>query len=117
MSAGIFSIEQKQVCNKYGAEFSPPSDDSVLGISLNVKSSILPINGLRHPPELPTNGWYIWGGETFPDDDAFKALHYSHVATWNPLIAKYLSLPPGWRFLTDGSYEDVWFDRSLLDIA
>ncbi|MBP1859689.1 hypothetical protein J2Z75_003206 [Rhizobium herbae] len=89
----------------------------MLGISLNVKSSIIPINGLRHPPALQTNGWYIWGGEIFPDDDGFSALHYSHIATWNPMIVKFLSLPPGWRFLTDGAYEDVWFDEALLDIA
>lgn len=109
-------IEQQQICDKYGVEFSPPSDDSVLGISLNVKSSTIPINGLRHPPHLHTNGWYIWAGETFPNDDEFKALHYSHVSTWNLLVVKYLALPPGWRFLTDGSYEDIWFDESLLNV-
>ncbi|WP_432444553.1 immunity protein Imm33 domain-containing protein [Rhizobium leguminosarum] len=27
----------------------------------------LPLNGLRHPPEAGTNGWFIWGGEYSTD--------------------------------------------------
>jgi hypothetical protein len=29
-------------------------------------------------------------------------------------ILKFLGLPPGWRFLTDGLYVDVWYDAALL---
>ena len=117
MADNMFSIEQKKICNRYQVEFSPPVEDSILGVSLNVRSPLVPVNGLRHPPHLQTNGWYIWAGETFPaDEDGFKPLHYSHILEWNHSIVKYLALPPGWRFLTDGSYEDVWFDGSLLNI-
>jgi hypothetical protein len=35
---------------------------------------------------------------------------------WAPLILKYLGLPPGSRFLITDDYEDVWEDKSLLNI-
>ena len=88
-----------------------------VGISLNVRNGIMPINGLRHPPEGDTTGWYIWAGEEFSEDsEFFKPLHVEHLSSWCPEIQKYLGLPPGWRFLVDGSYEDVWYDKSLLNI-
>jgi hypothetical protein len=88
-----------------------------VGISLNVKNGLQPINGLRHPPEGDTTGWYIWAGEDFSDDpDFFVPLHVKHLNEWCPEIVKYLGLPPGWRFLIANDYEDVWEDPSLLDI-
>ncbi|WP_162894782.1 immunity protein Imm33 domain-containing protein [Rhizobium terrae] len=107
---------QREFCKSHGIGFLPPEADSILGVSLNVKTDILPINGLRHLPSRGTSGWYIWAGDDFsPEDDSFfQPLHYSHISMWNPLVIKYLALPPGWRFLTDGSYEDIWFDKELL---
>jgi len=32
------------------------------------------------------------------------------------MIIKYLGLSPGWKFLSDGEYEDVWYDENLLNI-
>jgi hypothetical protein len=29
---------------------------------------------------------------------------------------RFLGLPPGWRFLVAGDYEDVWEEQSLLDV-
>ncbi len=50
---------QKEVCRKYEAKyFSSPSDLKV-GIALNVREGIVPVNGFRHPPEGDTTGWYI----------------------------------------------------------
>lgn len=80
------------------------------------KVGLQPINGLRHLPEGDTTGWYIWAGEKMEsDDDFFKPLHVEHLLDWCPDIKKYLGLPPGWRFLVAGDYEDVWYDESLLD--
>ena len=88
-----------------------------VGIAENVKTGPMPINGLRHPPEQDTTGWYIWAGEDMSlDHDFFKPLHVDHVQDWSPLIQRFLALPPGWRFLTDGEYEDVWFDPDLLQV-
>jgi hypothetical protein len=109
---------QKDVCKKYETKFFASPSNLKVGISLNVRDGIVPINGLRHPPEGDTTGWYIYAGEgEIPDDNEFfKPLHVEHLDEWCPQIKKYLGLPPGWRFLIAGDYEDVWFDESLLDI-
>ena len=108
---------QKEVCKKYGAGFQPSPSALKLGISLNVREGAVPINGLRHPPEGGTTGWYIYAGEEVPDDPHFfKPLHIEHLYDSCPRIKKYLGLSPGWRFLIAGDYEDVWFDESLLNI-
>ena len=68
----------------------------------------LPINGLRHPPEGDTTGWYLWGGEEFPsDDDSFSPVHTHHLIQLRPEVLKFLGLPPGFRFLIAGDYMDV----------
>jgi hypothetical protein len=88
-----------------------------VGISKNVRDGIWPINGLRHPLEGDTTGWYIWAGEQFSTDpDFFVPLHVEHLKEWCPLVLKYLGLAPGWRFLVANGYEDVWQDITLLDV-
>lgn len=88
-----------------------------MGIALNVRDGLLPINRLRHPPKKDTNGWYIWAGEVLSDEgDFFKPLHIEHILDWCPQAEKFLALPPGWRFLITDDYEDVWFDETLLII-
>ncbi|RSD27810.1 immunity protein Imm33 domain-containing protein [Mesobacillus subterraneus] len=108
--------EQKVICRKYGAEFFAAEDRLKLGISKNVKEGMLPINGLRLYPEEGTSGWFIWGGKEFSEDpDFFVPLHIEHIEEWVPNIKKYLGLAPGWRFLIADDYEDVWFDKEILD--
>lgn len=108
---------QKSICQKYGAKFCPVLNDQKVGIAENVRSGLMPINGLRHPPEIGTTGWYIWAGdELLQDEQFFKPLHVRHVSLWCADIEKYLGLSPGWRFLISGTYADVWYDESLLQI-
>ena len=112
-----FEREQRNVCKRYGATFTPLDPESKVGIALNVKANVLPLNGLRHPQEGDTSGWYLWAGEDLSDDpDFFKPLHASHIVRWNERLLPYLGLPPGWRFLIADGYEDVWFDESLLSV-
>ena len=113
----IMNNNQEDICLKYGVAYSPPLSHLNVGISSNVKEGIMPVNGLRHPPEGDTTGWYIWAGEYSESDDFFIPLCISHLAEWCPQVLKYLSLPPGWRFLIDDNgYEDVWYDESLLQL-
>ncbi len=49
-------------------------------------------------------------------DDAFSPLHVTHLPEYCPDAIRFLGLPPGWRFMTDGDYVDVWEDRALLDV-
>jgi len=108
---------QKALCEKYEAEFCGSPIDLKVGIATNVREDVAPINGFRHPQEGDTTGWYIYAGEELSDDpDFFNPLHVEHLDEWCPQIIKYLGLPPGWRFLIAGDYEDVWFDENLLEV-
>lgn len=108
--------EQRSICDKYKAEYVESPNDLKLGIAQNVKDGIAPINGLRMPIENGTTGWYIWAGEEMgTEEDFFLPLHVQHIDEWAPEIKKYLGLPPGWRFLIAGDYEDVWYDPNLFD--
>jgi hypothetical protein len=119
LKKGIFVImdtTQKSICDKYGTILFNTPDFLKVGISLNVKDGVFPIHGLRHPEEGDTSGWYIWAGEYSEDPDFFKPLHIIHLNEWCPEIIKYLGLPPGWRFMYAPNHEDVWEDKSLLDV-
>ncbi|MHB9129460.1 MAG: immunity protein Imm33 domain-containing protein [Armatimonadota bacterium] len=106
---------QKTICDRFNAPFVESPLTLKVGIALNIRDGILPINGLRHPPEGDTTGWYIWAGEEMSEDpDFFVPLHIEHLCEWCPRVLPYLGLAPGWHFLVAGDYEDVWEDESLL---
>ncbi len=109
---------QVRLCERFDAPFQEAAQSLKAGVAENVRSGLRPINGLRHPAEGDTTGWYIWAGQEPPaDPEFFKPLHISHLDDWCPGLKKFLGLAPGWRFLTDlDGYEDVWEDPSLLDI-
>jgi hypothetical protein len=50
------------------------------------------------------------------EKDFFVPLHVEHLGEWCPQVLSYLGLPPGWRFLIAPDYEDIWEDRSLLEV-
>jgi len=111
------SDQQKIICEQYGSLFHESPASFKVGISLNVKKGIWPINGFRHPITGDTTGWYIWAGEEFSTDpNFFVPLHIEHLEEWCPIIMKYLGLAPGWRFLLAPGYEDVWEDSRLLEV-
>ena len=112
----MITKEQIIICEKYGAEYQPVDPELKVGVSDNFFSEVLPLNGLRHPPEKSTCGWYLWAGEEMSEaDDFFKPMHVYHLIERCPNVVKYLALPPGWRFLLAGEHEDVWFNANLLD--
>lgn len=117
MDAKRLQEQQRLVCKKYGAPFLLSASHLKVGIARNVREGVWPINGLRHPPEGDTTGWYIWAGEELDDNpDFFVPLHVKHLEEWCPQALRYLGLGPGWRFLIAEDYEDVWEDPSLLSI-
>ncbi len=114
----IIESKQRNICEKYGANFIETPLNFKVGISENVKLGIEPINGLRHFPSGDTSGWYIWAGEYSDAPDFFKPLHTEHLNEWSDLIMPFLGLEPGYRFLIaeKGDYVDVWEDLSLLNV-
>jgi len=113
-----FELKQKEICAKYAAKYLESPFDSLIGVALSSFELFqMPINGLRHPLENPNfSNWYIWAGEYSNSDDFFQPVHVSHLLEICPKAIKYLGLEPGWRFLFDNQYEDVWFDPNLLII-
>lgn len=108
---------QLAVCRKFNTKYVASPLYLKVGIALNVLDNLLPINGLRHPPEGDSTGWYIWAGEIFDQSpDFFQPLCVKHLPDWCPMVIPYLGLPPAYRFLIAPDYEDVWEDSSLLDI-
>lgn len=110
------SAEQKAICDRFGAEFAPPHPSERLGIALKSLGTV-PLNAHRHIAEGGACGWYIWGGEDFPEDvDYFQSLCVEHLHEYCPELVPYLALAPGWRVLLAPNYEDVWFDEKLLAV-
>ena len=108
--------QQRAVCTRFGAAFLAAPGDQRLAIAFSTLGQV-PLNGLRHPPENDTCGWYIWGGETFSTElDFFGTMHVSHVPEFCPAALPYLGLAPGWRFLVAPGYADVWYDEKLLHV-
>lgn len=109
-------LQQKLLCKSLGVEHVPTDRNQIIGLADDFTSIL--INGLRHPVEHNTSGWYIWSGEYSLADDFFKPVHAFHLLTIKPGLIRYLGLPVGYRFLIDDKgYEDIWFDDSLLDVS
>ena len=90
----------------WGFHQSGPFRQQFLWESLqDLKKNLLPLN-------IPM---YIWM-EDHLQPEIFSSLHVEHLLEWSPTIIRFLALPPGWRFLTDGSYDDVWYDEALLNV-
>ena len=106
--------KQKEICEKYNSEWKPINGKSKIAISDNL--NLEKLNGLRHKTEKGKICWYIWSGEYSENDDFFKPICAEHLLQRNPKIIKYLGLDDGFRFLiTESGYEDVWFDKNLLE--
>jgi hypothetical protein len=113
MNDHVFEETQINACKQHGQEFARCPAESTLGFAIQTLAKE-PIHGLRHKPEADTSGWYIWCGEYSSAADFFSPFHAIHIYEKLPEVAKYLGLPPGYRFLLAKDHVDVWFDSSLL---
>ena len=106
---------QLDVCAKYRVAPVEVSPSEKLGVAENVKTGLLPINGMRIEPGKDTCGWYIWAGKELSQAaDFFLPLHAAHLGGWCQEAIPFLLLPPGWRFLIADNHIDVWFDEALV---
>lgn len=111
--------EQIEICKKYKSLFALPNNNLMVGVSKDLFSGKVPINGLRHQPEGQGSGWFFWVGGEIPQDDPeyFQPLHVLHLEEKLPQVLKYLALEPGFRIQIDyKGHEDVWEDKNLLNI-
>jgi hypothetical protein len=106
--------DQRSACSKHGADFCSPLKGSRVGIALHTLD-LKPLNGMRVEPVGNTCGWYLWGGgDRSNADDFYSPMCVEHLIDKCPIAVPFLALPPGWRFLTDGEYVDIWYDAALL---
>jgi len=106
---------QERLCERVGAVFAPCIPGSIIGISKNFGLDVVPKHGLRHPPHLQTNGWYLWAGEYSEDPDFFEPVCFERLVDIHPPALEFLGLGPGWRFLAHGEHHDVWYDETLIN--
>src|SRR5207249_10079546 len=100
MATNLVSVDQARVCERFGVTPFPSLGAYKVAVARNVKTGVVPVNGLRHPPDPGTTGWFIWAGEELSTaDDFFEPLHVFHLPEICPDVLPYLALPPGWRFL------------------
>jgi len=106
-------FDADEFCRRHAVVPDAPSPGDKLGIALSTLH-LPPLNGLRHPRESGTCGWFIWGGSQISDEpDFFEPLHVSHLPQICPRALPFLALPAGWRFLAADGQLDVWHDESL----
>jgi hypothetical protein len=105
--------EQRKVCARFHAAFSPPDPSAAFGLAWPLDPDA-PLCGLRHPPEAEACGWFVWSGEYSDEDEFFEPVEVAAAGDLVRRALPYLALPPGWRFLLAPGYEDVWFDATLL---
>lgn len=106
---------QKDLCKRLNVEWIETQANQMIGIADDIDG--VPIHALRHPIENNSAGWYIWTQEYSEQENFFKPVHAGHLVQIKPALLKYLGLPPGYRFLIDNvGYEDIWYDKSLLNI-
>ncbi len=106
--------DQRRVCKKYKSPYLEVLSNLKVGISKETMDGRRPVHGLRHLPVGDTSGWYIWSGEKLDNsEDFFLPLHIKHLEEICPLVLPYLGLAPGFRFILNDDYEDVWFDEQI----
>ena len=104
---------QLAVCEEHHVSPLEVRPEQKVGVARNLRSGLLPINGVRHLPEHGTCGWYIWAGEMSDDPDFFVPVHVAHLPDWCLAAMPFLLLPTGWRFLLADDYADIWFDPNV----
>ena len=116
MSYEEIEKRQRDYCESQNVQYLPAYKDSNASLALSTQR-LLPINGLRHPPEGGHNGWFLWCGEELSaDPNFFSNIHTHHLTVLRPEVLEFLGLPPGYRVLLAIDYVDVWYDPSLLNV-
>lgn len=107
--------DQQNVCGRYGATFSPPRPEKLTAVSEGVMEG-LPVQAVRYNLEEHMSGWLIVTEKWDKQISALKTYHTYHLTANRPDLARFLALPPGFRFDLTG-VERVWFDAEAAERA
>ena len=103
--------DQHSICEEYGAEFAPPLPRAGIACSDGVLEGVLPVGGSRYRYSGKMSGWFL-STHFYDTKDTVTVHHAYHVTAARPELARYLALPPGYRF-DHGGPSRVWFDPEL----
>jgi hypothetical protein len=106
--------DQHAICRAYAAEFQPPRPDTLTVISDGVLEGHT-VQGVRHLSPGGMSGWWITTDLFNGDVSTLKSEHTYHVTARRPDLAKFMALPPGFRYDL-AAHEDVWFDGDILAV-
>ncbi|WP_197387310.1 hypothetical protein [Ralstonia pseudosolanacearum] len=107
-------LDQHDVCGKVGANFDPVRPDRLVVVSDGVYQGES-IQGVRYPSPHHMSGWWLTTESYNGDINTLKKVHAYHVSAARPDLAKYFSLPFGYRFHSLNSA--VWFDEKVANEA
>src|SRR4030095_9171791 len=101
MSYEEIEMHQRNYCESNNIPYLPAYRESNASLALSTQG-LVPINGLRHPPEDGHNGWFLWSGaELSADPKFFSNVHVYHLMELRPEVLKFLGLPPGYPPVDD----------------
>ncbi len=116
--------EQQAICTRFHLKWLATPPEQTIVISTGVKEGVAPVYGMhQRPVKASDSGWILVSHGTprakdgSPDGEYLHWAHARHIYETRPVIARYLGLPLGWRFIAKDvgePYEDVWEDASLL---
>lgn len=106
--------EQHVICGRADTTFEPPSPAQKVSISVGVLEGQRPLEGVRYPAPPHMSGWYLTTDTYSGDIKDLRVEHLYHVTAKRPELARYLALPPGFRFNLSKTADEVFFDRAVL---
>jgi hypothetical protein len=103
---------QREVCARYKSGFAPPIGDQLVVIDEGIYD-IPSVEGSRYAMNADNSGWILIRDGWKKNVDSFVNVHVYHLLERRPDLVRFLALPVGWRFFTDGREETVEFDPSI----
>jgi len=86
--------EQKEICEMYGATFSPPLPDQLIAISKRVLDGFPLAAGVRYrDASKDKSGWIVYASDSEEDTAEFVGIHIDHIAKTHPAVACHLAYP------------------------
>ena len=71
------------------------------------------VNAVRYPSRDHMTGWFLTSNTYNGDINSLLVDHLYHLLKARPELAKFLGLPPGFRFYKDKDEEEIWIDSEI----
>lgn len=102
-------VDQHATCTRAQAAFTPPNPAQMVAISEGVIEGDYPLSGIRYDAPPHMSGWYLTTERYNGDIETMRVEHMYHVTAVRPELARYIALPPGYRF-------NMWEHRDEISL-